>query len=383
MKYYIYLFLLLCSVLGACNDDNDGLAKKSYSQVVDEDDDDTKATLNDDYFYQLPLIFHVLYQDIDDPTQYVPVSRIQSLVVHLNELYQGHIYGESENIRVRFFLAQYDEEGHRLKTPGVDYIKYTGKYPIDVQEFMNDNNRKYVKYLWEPNEYINVFLYHFSSEKNAQTLGISHLPYVVKGSTSLEGLETIQRSYLSKKDLSFAYCTSINSTFINSESTRYQLSDKGKSGYQYLSTDVNVTLAHELGHYLGLHHTFTEKKVNGNYEAIDECFDTDYCKDTPSYNKVDYNKWLNEYLRFMNKRQVDMKRLVMRNNCAGETFDADNIMDYAIGYGFRFTKEQKNRIRQVLYYSPLIPGPKKNRSKSRALRHEDDEVYQLPIQTIR
>ena len=32
----------------------------------------------------------------------------------------------------------------------------------------------------------------------------------------------------------------------------------------------------------------------------------------------------------------------------------------------RFTPEQANRIRQVLYYSPLIPGPKKIRPRTRA-----------------
>lgn len=57
-------------------------------------------------------------------------------------------------------------------------------------------------------------------------------------------------------------------------------------------------------------------------------------------------------------------------------------MDYAIGYGFRLSPDQKRRIRQVLYYSPLIPGPKKNRSASRTAKEESDEVLDLPIRTI-
>ena len=57
-------------------------------------------------------------------------------------------------------------------------------------------------------------------------------------------------------------------------------------------------------------------------------------------------------------------------------------MDYAIGYGFYLSPDQKHRMRQVLYYSPLIPGPKKNRSTSRAAKEESGDVLDLPIQTI-
>lgn len=37
-------------------------------------------------------------------------------------------------------------------------------------------------------------------------------------------------------------------------------------------------------------------------------------------------------------------------------------MDYSVGLGFKITPQQKQRIRHVLYYSPLIPGPKKYRT---------------------
>ena len=33
-------------------------------------------------------------------------------------------------------------------------------------------------------------------------------------------------------------------------------------------------------------------------------------------------------------------------------------MDYSVSYSDRFTDDQRDRIRHVLTYSPLIPGPK-------------------------
>ena len=96
-----------------------------------------------------------------------------------------------------------------------------------------------------------------------------HLPFTVKGANSLAGLSEINVSHLELENLSFPYCVSINSLFINEEST----------GNTYNTADITVTLAHELGHYLGLHHVFSET------ENKNSCEDTDYCADTPTYNK--------------------------------------------------------------------------------------------------
>ena len=55
------------------------------------------------------------------------------------------------------------------------------------------------------------------------------------------------------------------------------------------------------------------------------------------------------------------------------------MMDYNICYSMRFTPEQANRIRQVLYYSPLIPGPKKIRPRTRAWDEMPETEDDLPI----
>ena len=166
------------------------------------------------------------------------------------------------------------------------------------------------------------------------------------------------------------------------EGTRYT-TDKNHKGYTYNTTDPNATLAHELGHYLGLFHSFSEKTVKDKSEAADDDDDSDYCDDTPSYNRIEYGKWLTKYISDAKANKKDttlsMRELAKRTNSKGEKWQADNLMDYSICYSMRFTPEQANRIRQVLYYSPLIPGRKKIRPRTRAWDEMPETEDDLPI----
>ncbi len=147
------------------------------------------------------------------------------------------------------------------------------------------------------------------------------------------------------------------------------------NGINSCMVDISATLAHELGHYLGLHHVFTEDK-DGN--ILNSCDDTDYCEDTPSYNKKEYDTWLSHYI--LTNPHYYLDEMDIRHNCAGETFHASNFMDYAVCTSDFFSKDQRDRIRHVLYYSPLIPGPKKAAS-SRAIetRAEENQILDLPV----
>ncbi|MCD8293357.1 MAG: zinc-dependent metalloproteinase lipoprotein [Prevotellaceae bacterium] len=292
------------------------------------------------YTYDLPVIFHVFYQNDKDRTQYVPASRLGEILQNVNNLYADC----SVDMNLKFSLATVDESGTELDTPGVEYIRWTGSYPIDCEEFMSDNTGTYAQYLWEPNDYINVMLYNFKSDGEYTTLGISDLPYSTEGANYLEGLYGVQYTYLNKDNLNFAYCVSINSLYCYAESV----------GNEYNTADINVTVAHELGHYLGLYHVFAETEEG---EAMDGCEDTDYCGDTPSYNVVDYNNYV-QYTYLFDHDNYTYANLVLRTNCDGGEFTSTNLMDYAVSYSNRFTEEQRARTRHVLNYSPLIPGPK-------------------------
>ena len=314
----------------------------------------------EEYHYELPVIFHVLYKNVNDPLQHVSQSRLSDILKVVNNLYKDAT--QSVNMNLTFTLATHDPNNKVLSTPGVEYIEWSENYPIDCEEFMTDNSGKYVEYLWDPNKYINVMIYNFTSDptSNTTTLGISHLPYSTKGNYYLEGLNGITQTHLNKENLKYPYSISINSLYIN-----YPLTS------QYSSADVRVTLAHELGHYLGLFHVFAEGKDG----LLNDCVDTDYCNDTPSYNKIAYDDWLSGL-----PGKYELSYLCQRENCQGSPFISTNIMDYAYSYSDRFTQEQRNRIRHVLMYSPLIPGPKKESNTTRAA---DDGPLDLPIRIIK
>lgn len=319
----------------------------------------------DNYHYELPVIFHVLYQDEKNSLQYVSHTRLAEILSIVNQMYKKE--DKSVNMNLTFTLADTDPDGASLDNPGVEYVQWTESYPIDCEKFMNDNSGSYVKYLWDPNRYINVMIYNFSADESSgtTTLGISHLPFTTTGNNSMEGLNETGHSSLSLKNLKFPYCASINSLYINDQSF----------GNNYKTTDVTVTVAHELGHYLGLHHVFTEL----DDDDTNSCEDTDYCEDTPSYNKQAYDeKYI--YISKYDPKNFTFANLVKRTNCSGSEFISYNIMDYAVSNSNQFTNDQRNRIRHILTYSPLIPGPKKGQNRTKAA---SDEPLDLPIRVIK
>lgn len=314
--------------------------------------------------YKLPVIFHVLYKDQSDRLQYVSQSRLAEILTVVNKLYNDN--AKSVDMNLSFVLAESDPDGNALSTPGVEYIQYTEEYPIDCEEFMTDKSGKNVGYLWDPNRYINVMVYNFKVNPASKStiLGISHIPFSTVGGNFLEGLSETQQAHLELGNLKFPYSVSVNSLYINVQST----------STVHSPNDVTVTMAHELGHYLGLHHVFSEDMQG----TVNDCIDSDYCDDTPTYNKVYYDEWLGMQtavgIRLLSK-------LAVRENCqTGQQFISNNIMDYAYSYTNRFTDDQRDRIRHVLTYSPLIPGPKKGVTKTRSAAATP---LDLPIRVVK
>ncbi len=369
-KYSTYLLAFLVLLLSACGGD-DGVGSTDDNTLVDQDQDQTTATLDSNYVYQLPVIFHVLYQDASDENQYIPATRLKNILQYVNNIFKGGAYGESANVNINFVLAETDESGKKLSTPGVEYVNYTGEYPIDPMTFMSDNTGKNTKYIWDPNEYINVVLFNFknSDGTNGETLGVSHMPVSFNDDTALEGLETTTFRYISKASLRYAHCSAINSLYAGGDgqggyyqSSRY--TNGIQNGYTISPYDIVVTIAHELGHYLGLFHMFTDDVNSTSAEPVDSCGDTDYCKDTPSYNRKEYNDYLS-YYSATHGSQARLEDVIIRHACDGTEFYSANIMDYAYTLGYRLSADQKERVRHVLYYSPLIPGPKRNGATTR------------------
>lgn len=300
---------------------NESGAIRSARLLLECDQHQTELTVSQDtvtgsnHHYQLPLIFHILYNDESDSTQYIRSEVITEMIRLCNARYCT----DRLDMNLEVVAATNAPDGSPLSEPGIERIKRNGTIHLSCDAFMQDNNTEYTSWLWDPNTYINVFVYTF---RETNTLGISHLPYTPAGN-SLPGLNA--GNYYFTHLPAYAHCISLNNTYINEENASH-------------------TLAHELGHYLGLLHTFSQ----------DSCYDSDYCEDTPTYNRTEFERWL----QLPETATLPLARLVERTNCEGVTFISENIMDYEPSYFNRFTPNQFARVRHVLENSPLIPGPK-------------------------
>ena len=287
--------------------------------------------------YRLPVVFHVLYNKEGNKKQNVLEGHLATLIEGVNQIYARC----SQELGIEFVMADCDPEGNVLAEPGVDRHKIN-LTSINSSTFMGYGRepKKYCEYMWDPNRYVNIFVYTFEDKG---ILGISHFPYVIKPH-ALEGCTELEAD-APWEELPWPQCVSINNEYIYSHESYYTM------------TDVVNTLAHELGHFLGLRHAFSEDPVT--YDR-DICFDSDYCTDTPTYNKAAYDKFMQGCLQSGGSIDDNEKELLLlRENCeTGEEFRSTNIMDYAYTEANRFSPQQAARIRYVLEHSPYIPGPK-------------------------
>lgn len=197
------------------------------------------------HHYRIPVIFHVLYKDQTDSKQYMRKGRAAEIITACNALYSNRS-GNSTDINLEFVLATEDPSGNMLEESGVERILWDTP-TMDCEAFMSNNVKKNINLLWNPDKYVNIMLYTFTEES---ILGISHLPYTISPD-DLGGLSNLL-FVPQQSNLSYPHCVSINNAYINEA--------QSQEGRSYNTVDVVATLTHELGHYLGLHHAFNEKK---------------------------------------------------------------------------------------------------------------------------
>lgn len=295
---------------------------------------------SENHRYKLPVVFHTLYWNQNNKQHYVEEAQLQKLLERVNYYYAN----SGVDMNVEFIMAEEDPDGNRLTEPGINRKKW--QYTtMDCSIFMGSGQEQYKKLLWDTDRYVNVVLYNFS---DPLVMGIAQFPwmpapYELPGAGQMaQGADPDSNPY--------PQCVSINNKYI------YDLPDEGDV---YSMSNVAVTLSHELGHFLGLYHAFNQQN-NGNTNTNE---DTDYCMDTPPYNKYLYDNALNAYFNthpeITSKSSKDYLKYVMRTNSKNmEQFRSTNIMDYAISDANRFTAEQAARVKYTLQHALFMPGPK-------------------------
>ena len=311
--------------------------------------------------YRLPVVFHVLYQKEGDKRQNVLEGHLATLIEEVNAIYANC----GMDLGLEFVMATHGPDGNPLDEPGVDRHKINVT-SINSSHFMGYGKepKKYCEYMWDPNRYINIFTYAFEDKG---ILGISHFPYAIKPH-ALEGLSELEYD-APWSELPWPQCVSINNEYIYSHEAYYTI------------TDVVNTLAHELGHFLGLRHAFSEDPETYDRNV---CLDSDFCTDTPTYNKSAYDVLMQACMTSDGRVDDEEKEmLMMREDCdTGEEFRSTNIMDYAYTEANRFSPQQAERIRYVLEHSPYIPGPKVRLPEQQALTTKSTRTNQYVLKTF-
>ncbi|MDE5945581.1 MAG: hypothetical protein K2G93_08395 [Rikenella sp.] len=289
----------------------------------------------------IPVIFHVLYEDSTDPEQNPSASVFQQRIDQLNRFYAATLFPDagSSAVDVKFVLATHDPTGAALSVPGVDRTRYTGAANMSADRFLDVDRTLTVRdreILWDPNQYVNVWLFGFldSSDPNqdeSDVTGVSYLPYC----TSAHPLTML-----------VPWDGAITAA-------PYYMHGIALNNHYFQNDEGMFTLCHEMGHYLGLKHAFSE--TDGCTDPDDAS--DDGCSDTPKYDRATYQRAFYDNYLYGKPMPYD-GTAYERQSCSGRVFTSTNVMDYFQSYRTNLTPQQKARIEHVLAYSPWIPRSK-------------------------
>ncbi len=239
----------------------------------------------DEKIYYLPLVVHVVHKgEAIGEGPNLSTERIKRQIEILNEDFRRkegtrgfNDHPDGGDARIEFVLAKQNLEGQ--PTSGIERIDIS---MIDVPE-LGFNTTHFAQYnYWDSDRYINIWTVPLPELASCMVLGQSTGP-----DTDLPG---IQHLSIPRPD--------------EPEGMLINWSHFGESDlncYQY-----GRTLTHEMGHYLGVLHTWG----GGNCEF------NDYCEDTPAVDKPVYNKifigcevepvMINNYMNFSDDDLMNM-----------------------------------------------------------------------------
>jgi hypothetical protein len=283
-----------------------------------------------DELIQIPVVVHVIHNQTDNKigganNTNISDEQVFSQIAVLNEDYRRKEDTNGFNAnpvgadtRIEFVLARYDPDGRSSKGITRHYSTNSRFSPYTDDGILADIAS------WPTDKYLNIWV----CPMNTGFLGVAQLPSVL----NVDGLDN------SKKDQDRTDGVIIDYRFFGSVQHMSAAGSVTSKTY-----DLGRTTTHEVGHWLGLLHTW------GN---VDNNCGTDYCADTPQAKEG-------------NLTFVCDPRFVQ---CAGENTQVmiENYMDYSPDRCMNiFTKNQLERMRAVIALSPrraeLVKSSKEGR----------------------
>jgi hypothetical protein len=287
--------------------------------------------------YKIPVVVHIIHtgEPVGEGYNY-SMERIESQIRTLNEDFRRkertpgfNSHPDGEDSRIEFVLAQIDPKGN--STDGIVRVDRNSIHPpAGISDFITLCS-KYS--YWNPEQYVNIWC--MDVGHHGIFTGKSSFPV-----SDLKGLPIQDEN------------VDADGTFINA--INFGQGDTNTIP----NLDMGRTLTHELGHFLGLLHTFG---------AAGNCGYSDYCDDTPPISSATY--------RCPSEKPTA---------CDGSPAMIENYMDYSYDRCMNiFTKDQVARMRTVLENSPrrksLLTSPVIHRPDDDVTGDEDDITHAIQI----
>lgn len=282
--------------------------------------------------YQIPVVFHVVW---NTPEQNLSDEVLQRQIEILNEDYRrlnpnavdtrDEFLPVAADIEVEFYLAEVDNWGN--PTDGIDRVEteepyfffdiFSTEITLDAVKFSDQGGVD----AWNPDEFLNIWVCNIYAGEFAQLFGFAYPP---EGAENWEGLIDDVPEDVEGVVLHYTVVSDNNP----------QATDDNFEG-----NDGGRVLTHEVGHYLGLRHTWGDGFFDG-------CAVDDGMEDTPNLSVN------NAYTCILGD-----------NTCVDDENDlpdmSENYMDYNQDPCVNiFTNDQKDMVRFNLeeFRPELIDG---------------------------
>lgn len=303
-------------------------AEVAYRKAIENIDASRIADLTE--IRTIPIVFHLIG---DDVIAQIDEFKLNEQITILNEDYRKlsgtHGDGNGVDLNIEFCLSSIDADGNQF----VGYNSLGGTY--DLWHPWDDENDEELKSLihFPPEEYLNIYVVDLAFSTNqygnlVANLGRSSFPWDMTISPQLDGV-VIDKDY-------FGYTSSVN-------------------------YNLGRTLTHEVGHWLGLYHTFHTETGEADCVITDCTSFGDRICDTPPC-KVSYTCLINNSCNPDSPSGSDLNDQI------------DNFMAYSPDDCLNmFSQGQKNRVNIMLSdYRPLIANSSKCESD------DDDDNPTIP-----